>query len=449
MNYPETLDYLYSFINYKLNRQDRYIPNLMPLDRPRRLMALLGNPQDTYPTLHLTGTKGKGSVGAMSAAMLQAAGLRVGLYSSPHLQDFRERIRINGDLISEAQVVALVQDLRPFLQQVPDLTWFEVVTALAFLHFQREKVDLAVIEVGLGGRLDSTNIITPMVSVITSLSLDHMSLLGDTLPEIAAEKAGIIKPGVPVVSAPQAPAALAVIERTAAEQGAPLIVIGRDWQFQPLGGDLILEHWMAAPRGQTAQVYQTVLLGEHQALNATVALAATAQLGQQGLGISPAAQRLGLMQVNWAGRLEIVRQSPFVVLDAAHNGASAACLQKILAQRFQAHPVVLVFAAKADKDIPGMLEALLPSVDHLIITQAIDSRAESPEAIAELAAVRGFSQPVSIISGVAEALQTAEQQAGAGGLVCVAGSLYLVGEARSLYNLPIGQAAYLPLTNVL
>lgn len=441
MTYQEAIDYLYSFINYDVQRQQRYAVNRMTLDRPRALAALLGNPHQHYPIVHLTGTKGKGSVGAMCAAILQAAGLKVGLYSSPHLQDFRERFKVNEELIPEEAIIQLVEQIKPAVAQVDGLMWFEIITVLAFEHFRQVGVDAAVIEVGLGGRLDATNIVIPHVSVITSLSFDHTSILGTTLAEIAGEKAGIIKSGVPVVSAPQPPEALAVLESAATQQGAPLTLIGRDWAFEPLGGDLWLENLLAAPRGEPLQPYQTVLLGRHQAINAAVALATIDQLREQGMAIPSEAARRGLLEVNWAGRLEIVRKDPMVVLDAAHNGDSARWLAQTLTERFDYSPLVLVFAAKADKDIHGMLRTLLPIADHLIITQAVDSRAESPENIAEIAREIGYTGTLEIIPQVPCALLTAEAYAGEMGLACVTGSLYLVGEARTVYNLKVGQVA--------
>ena len=443
MNYQETLDYLYSFINYGLRRQDRYAPEQMLLERPQAMLAQLGNPQDAFPIIHLTGTKGKGSVGAICAAMLQDAGYRVALFSSPHLQDFRERFRINDQLIEEDEIIALIDQIRPVIEQTPGLIWFEIITAMAFMYFRQQKPDIAVIEVGLGGRLDPTNIVSPLVSVITSLSLDHTTLLGNTLTDIAREKAGIIKPGVPVISAPQQPEPQAIIEAVARERHAPLTLIGREWQFESLDGDLAVERWRAAPQGAELQSYETVLLGRHQAINATVALAIVHELTQHGFTVPQTAIVNGLAQVNWPGRLEIVRKNPVVVLDAAHNGASARCLHETLTERFSAHPLITVFAAKSDKDVEGMLAALLPITHHLVITQAVDSRAESPENIAELARSLSFERPIDIIPDVAHALSEAERLAGPNGMVCATGSLYLVGEARDFYNLAVGQAAYL------
>ncbi|WP_374688230.1 folylpolyglutamate synthase/dihydrofolate synthase family protein, partial [Promineifilum sp.] len=236
-SYQRALDYLYSFINFEHKALDRYNASKIDTDRPRYLLSLLGRPQERFPAIHIAGTKGKGSVAAMCAACLRLAGLRVGLYTSPHLREFRERIRVltpdDADgRIPEAAVVAYMERVRAQLERTPGITWFEIVTAIAFLHFAESAVDVAVVEVGLGGRLDATNVLLPEVSVITSLSLDHTQLLGDTLAQIAFEKGGIIKPGVPVVVAAQQPEALEVLVRLAEERGAPLTVIGRDWRYE-------------------------------------------------------------------------------------------------------------------------------------------------------------------------------------------------------------------------
>ena len=230
--YNKALDYLYSFVDYSLKHTSELIKAEFNLERMFELMATLGNPQDSYPILHVAGTKGKGSVAAMAASALHAAGYRAGLYISPHLQDFCERIQVNGEPIPHSDLAALVEEIKPAVARLPFITTFELTTALGFLYFAQRGVDAAVIEVGLGGRLDATNIVTPLVSVITSLSYDHMAVLGNTLTQIAGEKAGIIKEGVPVVSSPQKDEALAVLEKVAAERNAPLTLVGRDVTFE-------------------------------------------------------------------------------------------------------------------------------------------------------------------------------------------------------------------------
>lgn len=436
--YADALDYLYGFVNWEIERHVRYAPEVMTLERPRAVLAALGDPHRAYPVIHITGTKGKGSVGAMCAAALRESGLKVGLYSSPHLQDYRERFRINNQLISPEEFTELVNQLRPVVETVPDLTWFEVTTALGFLYFAQEKVDVAVIEVGLGGRLDATNVVSPVVSVITSLSYDHTHLLGNSLASIAREKAGIIKPGAPVVSAPQPSEALAVLEQVAAENGSPLILVGRDWLYSPEHSTPHGEWFRAGPSGQPTQPYFTALPGEHQALNATVALAALDCAAQAGLPVTAEGIRLGFAQVDWPGRLEVVERSPLLVLDAAHNGESAWRLRAALDALFPQRPLVLIFGASADKDVTGMFAALLPVADVLVAAQAIHPRALDPATIADTARRAGFAGPVYQIPDVREALRQARALAGPEGLIVTTGSLFIVGEVRTVCGLPVG-----------
>lgn len=437
-SYDEALDYLYSFINWEVERHVRYSPEAMTLDRPRRVLAALGNPQDHYPIIHITGTKGKGSVGAMCAAALEKSGLRTGLYSSPHLQDFRERFRISNDLISPEDFTALLNQMRPVLESIPDITWFEVTTALAFLYFAEHKVDAAVIEVGLGGRLDATNVVTPVVSVITSLSYDHMHLLGDSLASIAREKGGIIKPGIPVVSATQPPEGLDVLNAIAAERAAPLILVGRDWLYEPLKNTWNGQTFRAGPAGQPLKHYCTALSGEHQALNATVALATLEQMRRAGIPVTDEGIQTGLASVDWPGRLEVVQHKPLLVLDAAHNAASARRLSAALTELFPQRPLALIFGASADKDVSGMFDALLPQMDYLITTQAVHPRALSPDEIAAVALQQEYQGPIETIPDTETALQRASALVGSDGLICTTGSLFIVGEMRTLCGLPPG-----------
>lgn len=436
--YAEAIDYLYSYVNWEVERHVRYSPEVMTLERPRRVLAAFGDPHRQYPVIHITGTKGKGSVGAMCAAALQAAGWRTGLYSSPHLQDFRERFRIDNRMIAEEDFVDLMNQLRPVIETIPDITWFEVTTALAFLHFAQKKVDVAVIEVGLGGRLDATNVVTPAVSVITSLSYDHTYLLGDSLASIAREKGGIIKPGIPVVSAPQPAEALEVLMDIAAERGAPFTLIGRDWLYTPGTSARDGQPFIAGPAGGPQKKYCTALIGEHQALNATVALAALEQVRRAGLLVQDDAIRDGFLHVDWPGRLEVVQRTPLLVLDAAHNGASAQLLAASLANLFPQRPVALIFGASADKDIDSMFDALLPMADYLVAAQAVHPRALSVEEIAARAHAKGYDGPIFKVPAAQAALECASELVGPDGLICTTGSLFIVGEMRTVCGLPVG-----------
>ncbi len=449
LSYDEALDYLYSLINYEVQRPSRYTSDVVSLERPRALMAALGDPQERYPVVHVTGTKGKGSVSAMCASVMQAAGLRVGLYSSPHLQDFRERFRINGEFIEPAMLASLIERVRPAVDNTPGLTWFEVTTAIAFLYFAEAKVDIAAIEVGLGGRLDATNIVrAPLVSVITSLSYDHTLLLGTTLGAIATEKAGIIKPGFPVVSAPQSPEPLQVIERVAAEAASSLTLVGRDIESAPESADEYGQWFTMNRRGEEPQRYWTPLLGAHQIVNAAVALAALQQVRAAGFPIRDDAIKAGLRLVNWPGRLEVARRSPWLVLDAAHNGASAERLSEALTSIFPFRKLILVFGAFTDKDVTGMFKALLPITSHLILMRAISPRAFSTEQLGELASASGYTGPLELIPAAQEALARAEVLAGQDDLICITGSLSVVGEIRTILGLTPARAAYLDETRV-
>jgi dihydrofolate synthase/folylpolyglutamate synthase len=446
--YQDALKYLYSFIDYSLERSFRYTPDRFNLDRVRGLLHALGDPQQAYATIHVAGTKGKGSVSALAASSLTAAGHRTGLYTSPHLVRLTERIRVDGEEISEEAVVELMEDLRPHVDKIPGLTMFEILTALGFLHFARQGVDCAVVEVGLGGRLDATNILTPLVSVITSLSYDHMNVLGDSLSDIAREKAGIIKSGVPLVLAPQQYEAQRVVEEIAAERGAPLIQVGREWLFAPGGRDLESQSLYIWPAKEQALAdafidsggreewapprYEIPLLGYHQVINAAVAYAALHVVREAGISLDEAAIRQGFRTVSWPGRFQILSRSPAVLVDSAHNRDSALRLRIALDDYFPGKPVTLVFGALADKDIPGMLAELLPRVSRLILTQADHPRAATVEELSELA--HGYGWRVEKIVPVAEALRFALQHCRPGEVVAAAGSLTVAGEVLDAWD---------------
>ena len=462
LTYEEALDYLYSFVDYSQTRAAKYSAETFDLARMVNLLAALDNPQARYPILHVAGTKGKGSVSAICASALRAAGYRTGFYASPHLLDFCERAQINGAYIPRQTVAEIVAAMRPLVERIPGLTTFELTTALAFQHFARENVDVAVIEVGLGGRLDATNVVTPLVTVITSLSYDHTYLLGESLAQIAGEKGGIIKSGVPVVTAPQQTEALEVLERLAAERGAPLTLVGRDWLFRPVAHSLqsqTFEVWSAREqqqlnalraRGHPVQWrptrFEMPLLGRYQVENATVAYAALAALRERGLPLSPDAIREGLGTVRWPGRFEILGRHPFLVLDGAHNRDSTQKLVTALNDYFPGRRRLLIFGASSDKDVTGMLADLLkPEVGTardiiagVILTQAVHPRAQDPEELAELA--QGNDVPIEVISPVAQALEHALQLASPDDVIVACGSLFIVAEARAAWMEKVGVA---------
>jgi dihydrofolate synthase/folylpolyglutamate synthase len=442
--YQKTLDYLYSFVDYSLQRNFKFSPEKFDLSRVVKFAAALGNPQINYPIIHVAGTKGKGSVSALCASALFAAGHRVGLYTSPHMDDFAERIQIDGKSIPHSDLVALVDEIRPQIAAIPYLTFFEITTSLAFLYFSLQKVSAAVIEVGLGGRLDPTNICSPIVSVITSLSYDHMHLLGDTLAEIAGEKAGIIKPGIPVVISPQKSEAREVLERIAGERHAPLVELGKDYAFKAEAHSLegqTLRIWPTSPlaleessqdepadyhRGSTS--LSIPLLGSHQVENAATAYVSLQIARQQGLQVSEAAIQTGFRQVSWPGRFEVLQRDPPVVIDSAHNRDSALKLRQALDDYFPGYPVILVFGASEDKDIAGMFAELMPRIEQVIAVKSFHPRAADPDMLVELA--QKYDRPVQVIPDVADALGAAVQMANPGKVVLVAGSIFVAAGAR-------------------
>ena len=465
LTYKEALDYIYSFTDYEKQSAYRYAPEHFDLGRMERLTALLDNPQHRFKAVHIAGTKGKGSTAAMIASILRAAGYKTGLYTSPHLHTFRERIQLDGQLISEEAVADLTERLQPLVSQVKDLTTFEIMTALAFLYFAEEGADLAVLEVGMGGRLDATNIVTPLVAVITSLSFDHTLYLGSTLPLIAREKAGIIKDGAVVISAPQLPEAMAVIEETCRERGALLFRVGEQWTWQDgeanLEGQSFTVHLNNPSRhvlrgaqqaseggqGSAAPIvhpwydffshkarksrYWIPLLGEHQLANATTAVAVADLLPGLGVHIPQEAIAQGLRQVRWPGRLEVLSRAPLLVVDGAHNADSAHKLATALRQHFQYEHLILIFGSSLDKDVNGMLRELLPLVHRVIVTQAQHPRATEAQSLREELLARGYEPLFS--HNVAEALDCALRLAQEQDLICATGSLFVVAEVREAW----------------
>ncbi len=433
--YRQTLETIYRYVDYSRTRHVPYNASTYNLDRMHELCRRLGHPEVRYPTVHIAGSKGKGSTAAMVAAILQAAGYRTGLYTSPHLHSFRERIRLDGGLIPAERVVALWEHMRPEVEALPQTTAFEIITALAFLYFAQEQVDWAVIEVGLGGRLDATNVVRPRVCTITSLSLEHTELLGSTLDRIAYEKAGIIKPGVPVVTATQAAKAMAVIIDVAAHNEAPLWQVGEegDWRYTVRAADRYgLRLDLYGPDG----VYEDLrvpLVGHHQALNAGLAVATVHALSDARL--SPDVVRQGLAQTVWPGRLELLPRRPEtadILVDGAHTPHSA---EQVLAALplFPHKRLVLLFGASADKDITGMLAMLVPVSDAIVVTRSYHPRAADPDELAALVRAIAPTKPVFIAHEVLTALQTALARTTAGDLILGTGSLFLVADVRSAW----------------
>ena len=423
--YNHALDYLYSFVDYSLKHSSELAKADFNLDRMFALMELLGNPQKQYPIIHVAGTKGKGSTSALCAAALQAAGYKVGLYTSPHLEDYVERIQVDGRPISHEQLAELVEEIKPAVAQIPYLTTFEITTALAFMAFGKYGVTAAVFEVGLGGRLDATNIVTPKVSVITSLSYDHTAVLGNTLTLIAGEKAGIIKEGVPVVSSPQKDEALEVLERVAKNKNSELTLVGRDVNFALIESSL---------EGQKLRIqnseFRIPLLGNHQVENAATAYTA---LKVSGIPITDDQIQKGFSQVQWRARFEVARREPPVIFDSAHNQDSFAKLSETLEIYFPGKKVYLIFGASEDKNIPGMFAELKSKIEKIIVTRADHPRALEVEKIQGLAEQAGVKSEA--VTPVKSALERAlELSSKDGSIVLSAGSMFVTAEVMTAWK---------------
>ncbi|MBX3045537.1 MAG: hypothetical protein KF698_00920 [Anaerolineales bacterium] len=424
---PSLPDYLASLPNLAARDQNRMTAADFQLARLRRLLAAAGDPQQAYPSLHVAGTNGKGSVCALCAAALQAAGYRVGRFTSPHIRGDLYSIVVDGQPAPAAQLQAVFEQLYPLLQEQEGWTHFEVVAAVMFTHFARAAVDVAVIEVGLGGGDDATNVLLPRVSVITPIDFDHVAILGPTLAEIAAHKAGIIKPGVPVVSAPQNAEAAAVIAAQAATLGAPLTRVGQEWEAELLQADLSGQRLRVRRTGGEWVELEIRLLGAHQIDNAATAYAALHALNEGGLPVSAEAIAAGFAAARWPGRFEVFAGPPTTILDGAHSPAAARALRAALDAYFPDAPVVLVLGVSADKDLAGLLEPLLPRIRRAIATQSAQPRAMPVAQLAGELAALGL--PAAAEPQPAAAVAAAQAACPPGGLVLVAGSVFLVDEA--------------------
>jgi len=442
-HYAEALNYLYSFVDFSLQKAVTYSPERFKLERMVALVKSLGDPQNSYPIIHVAGTKGKGSVSVLCANALREAGYKVGLYTSPHLDDYAERIQINGEFIPHGDLAKLVEEIKPHVAAIPELTTFEITTALAFMYFALEKVTAAVIEVGLGGRLDATNVVQPVVSVITSISYDHTLLLGDTLAEIAGEKSGIIKPGIPVVSSPQQEEARLVIEQIADEKSSPLFQVGRDLLYKEIEHSLEKQSfnlWSPGDEKDSKISLSIPLLGSHQVVNAVTAYAALDTFRKKGFVINDNAIKRGFANVFWPGRFEIAQQSPPIILDCAHNRDSALKLRLTLEEYFPGKKSLLIFGASEDKDINGMLKELMPIVEEVMVVKSFHTRGIEQEKLLKLA--KSYGQPVNIVEHIPEAIETALQRSSDRTVVVVTGSIFVVAEARKFLEKIAGIRSY-------
>jgi dihydrofolate synthase/folylpolyglutamate synthase len=442
-SYGEALAWLYGFSDtersgkftgkFSRDREDN-------IARMRALLALLGDPQRAYGVSHIAGTKGKGSTAALLTSILRAAEVPTALYTQPDLHTFRERIQLDGRIISEAEVTRLIPTVRDATEALDSalgsLITYDVATALAFLAFREAGMRHAVIEVGLGGRLDATNVVEPLATAITSISYDHMEVLGHTLAEIAREKAGIVKSGVPILTSARAPEALETITVIAAERGAPLTRIGPkgalDCAYTYSIGKASSEGQIFGMRGPHSAYTDLALglLGEHQIENATLAVALVETLRDAGLPITEEAIRRGLGEARWPARLQVVGRAPWIVVDAAHNADSFTRMLAALRRHFTFERLILVLGVLADKDLLGIAATTAKSgVDLAIATTVANPRAQPAAVIAEALDEVAPDLETRVYAGSAAALAEALHEAGPHDLICVAGSVYFAGEA--------------------
>jgi dihydrofolate synthase/folylpolyglutamate synthase len=436
-NYRSAIEFLNSRTDYEKMARVGYNHTNFNLSRMLRLLAGLGNPHKKIQTVHVAGTKGKGSTCHMVASMLQNSGYRTGLYTSPHIVNLRERIAVDGVLVTEHEFTRLMAKIAPVVNRLrrDEPTFFEIMTAAAFLHFVNHKVDIAVIETGLGGRLDSTNVIKPEACGIVSISYDHVAQLGHTLEQIAEEKAGIFKPGVPVISAPQPHAVKRVLRRVAERVGCPLRFIGDDIEFSyrfesSRASGPHTRVCLATPTTRFDHL-RVPLLGEHQAHNCGVALGIIDSLRQAGWEIPAQGAIDGLAQVRIQGRMEMIREMPRTIVDAAHNASSIAALMRAIGQNISYDSMVVIFGCSADKDVDGMLAQLQLGADKVIFTTAASSRSIDPHELHTRFVEK--SQKMAQVGDTLEAAyEIACKSVSREDLICITGSIYLVGLAKRL-----------------
>jgi dihydrofolate synthase/folylpolyglutamate synthase len=440
LNYKAALAYIDTFINSEkspnFSRQARFYN----LERISHLLARLGDPHRRLKVVHVAGSKGKGSTAALIASILIHAGYKTGLFTQPHLITPRERCRINSRLISEAEFAEYVDRLKPSIEAMAELesigpvSFFEIYTALAFTYFADNAVDFAVTEVGLGGRLDATNVVDPLVSVITSISLEHTAILGDTHEAIAKEKAEIIKSNRPVVVAPQIPEAQTVFETVAADRDAPMDGVGRDIHLKRKDWSINGQSFDLTTQLACYSDLFLPLLGEHQAINAATAIACIERIRQEGYSVPRTSIHGGLKAVHWAGRMQVVGQSPVILLDGAHSPTSVEALCKAIREVFYYRRLILVVGLMRDKDLRTIGKILCPFADEIITTQAFDNPRVTPaEEIAQAWSEIGAN--FHVCPNVREAIPLAQSIATPSDLICIAGSIYIVGEAMKVLGI--------------
>ncbi len=435
-DYQQAIRYLFDKTDYEREEYLRYNVTTFNLNRMEKLLSLVGNPHKKIRTLHIAGTKGKGSTATMLAKMLESNGYKVGLYTSPHVVHLHERITVDSTMITELEMLNLLNRIYAPVEKLSKdpPTFFEIITALAFMHFFDQKVDFAVIETGLGGRLDSTNVIKPEVIGITSLSIDHQQQLGQTIDSIAREKAGIFKQGVPIVTVEQIPEAMRVLKTEALSIKAPLHVTGVDIDFS-------YRFETSREEGPHTRICLTTptskfehlrvpLQGRHQAINCGLALAMLDKLKAAGFEIDNEKATEGLKNVYLAGRMEMISQDPRIMIDGAHNAASIRALIHAIGQNIPYDSMVIIFGCNNDKDIEGMLRELQYGADKVIFTRSNSPKASSPHDLAEMYS-EICHKMCQTSSNLGEAMQLAHSAVGREDLICITGSFYLIGQAKT------------------
>jgi dihydrofolate synthase / folylpolyglutamate synthase len=437
MDYKESVEYIFGHTNYEMIPRVPHGEANYDLRRVFELLERIGNPHLKAKSLHITGTNGKGSTSAMLASTLTAAGYRTGLYTSPHLLTMRERFVMDGQMISETEASAIMTRLRPEIEAVDNkgsfgkLTVFEILTALCFAWFAERGCQFQVMEVGMGGRFDATNVIQPEVCFLTAISLDHTEVLGDNLTKIATEKAGIIKPGCTVISHPQKEEADKVIRDTCRGKGVNLVRVGKDVIVKSLSHDL--EHQELEVTGRLGRYQVSIpLLGQYQLDNTAAAVAGIEILLEKGFKISKDQLSKGLGNVDFPGRMQIIHHRPFVVVDGGHNPGAALSLKRAIVEYFKPDNAILVIGVSNDKDIAGIVKELAPVFNRVITTRANNPRSTRPEVLAAEFVKHGIEAKVteSISQALTEAMATAQDSA----LICATGSLFVVGETLEYFN---------------